>query len=644
MTITGRLIDQSGNPLPNLKVQPWNYNVLRGPRHIGPGVTTGADGRFSISITILTDLWVGLVLINLHLRVFSKVGRIMLFSQNRDLAFIGQDWNIGDLTIHRNTVSGWRVTNRDPNGNRAFYSEANNVLPMIDNELAWSALNQSVLASSREMNFLTFYFSIDDVLIAFGPNEPRENVPTVGVRLEDSFLVRNREPTLATVRILSRRATADVAGAGVPVEIGGFAMSAAARVEKFFKSPARQPNSVQTRSYDCSFRVPMHAKMITFDGLEVLLMGSPLDQQYFDSQKHEFDNPRRGQGGNIRAPIHEVSVRIQGSAVPHAHDAFNIHWVDSGGSSVPALPAVTPPTPHTPVQFVRTLPGDRFSKPFGEIGILEAYQRVFELATDFIYFETQYFINKRIMAAIRAALKDPTRPNLQIIGCINIHMDLPLYNLYQRHRIPPREKDQVPQFLSNLEQDGTANRFGAFCLWTHEPRTPKQLLVRNYIHAKVAFADDKWLTIGVANLDGVSLDSGDLYFRGPRWPESEFERRSTEINACMFNAVDTPPTPASTVPANFRKALWAEHLGDDNDFDNRPAEGWLSLWNLKAQAKLFGLNANPPQVVKSRIMKWNKATTPIEFLKAAGVADPETRLDVRDRIRTFDFKTGKWTG
>ena len=166
----------------------------------------------------------------------------------------------------------------------------------------------------------------------------------------------------------------------------------------------------------------------------------------------------------------------------------------------------------------------------------------------------------------------------------------------------------MPQLLSMLEKDGTANRFGVFCLWTHEARTPKPLLIRNYIHAKAAFADDKWLTIGVANLDGVSLDSGDLYLQGPKWPESEFSRRSTEVNACMFNAVDTPPTPASTVPADFRKALWAEHLGDDNDFDNRPAEGWLSLWNIKAQEKLFSLNANPPTVVKSRIMKWNKET------------------------------------
>ena len=35
---------------------------------------------------------------------------------------------------------------------------------------------------------------------------------------------------------------------------------------------------------------------------------------------------------------------------------------------------------------------------------------------------------------------------------------------------------------------------------------------------------------------------------------------------------------------------------------------------------------------------------PRKFLKAAGVADPETRFDVRDKVRSFDFKTGKWTG
>jgi phosphatidylserine/phosphatidylglycerophosphate/cardiolipin synthase-like enzyme len=639
MNITGRLIDDAGNPLKDLTVQAWHYNVLFGPRHIGDAVTTGDDGKFSISITITSEFTSGVVKINLHLRVFSKVGRLLLISENRDLAFIGVDWPIGDLKIHRNTVSGWRVTNRDPQGNRAFYSEANNLLPMIDNELAWSAVNQAVLASTQEVNFLCFYFAIPNVRVAFGPNEPKEGVPTVGARLEESLLKINQDGILATVRILSRKA---VLGEGAKAEIGLF-MSSASRVKDFFSSASSQPNTVFTRSYECSFRLPMHAKMITFDGVEAHIMGSPLDQQYFDSQKHEFDNPRRGQGGGIRVPIHEVSLRIQGEAIPHIHDVFNIHWVASGESPIPARPKVTPPPPHHPVQMVRTLRGDRFSKPFGEIGILEAYQRVFERAEDFIYFETQYFVNLRIMAAIRAALRDPKRPNLQIIGCINIHLDLPRYDSYQRDRVPAREKDLVTQLFGALDHDGTLNRFDVFCLWTHEPRTPKQLLIRNYIHAKVAFADDKWLTIGSANLDGVSLDSSDSYVTAPRWPDSEFGRCATEVNALIFNGVDSPPTPSSTVPADVRQAIWAEHLGADADVINRPQGGWLSLWRDKATDKLLGLNANPPQVLKSKILKWNNETQAVKYLKAAGVTDP-LRFDVREKVRDFDFKTGKWSG
>ena len=379
--------------------------------------------------------------------------------------------------------------------------------------------------------------------------------------------------------------------------------------------------------------------MMTMDGVEAQIIGSPFDQQYFDSDKHEFDNPRRGKSGNIRAPIHEVGVRIQGAAVPHVHDVFNAHWMFAGGPSIPALPTATPPTPHAPVQLARTLRGDRFNTPFGEMGILEAYQRVFEQATDFVYFETQYFVNQRIMAAIREALK--ARPNLQVIGCININVDIPGYNGFQRDRIPTREKDEVPRLLSELQKDGTLNRFGVFCLWTHEPRTPKQLLIRNYIHAKVAFADDKWLTIGSANLDGVSLDMSDSYYFEPRSPNQEFSRRATEVNAIIFNGVDTPPTPTSTLPAEFRKALWAEHLGADADVTNRPAQGWLSLWEQKATNKLLGLNASSPQVIKSKILKWNPATKPVPFLKAAGVTDP-LRFDVREKVRKFDLDTGEF--
>ena len=50
---------------------------------------------------------------------------------------------------------------------------------------------------------------------------------------------------------------------------------------------------------------------------------------------------------------------------------------------------------------------------------------------------------------------------------------------------------------------------GAITAWGHDDSVTPHRLIRNYIHSKVAIADDAWATIGAANLDGVSLMTGE---------------------------------------------------------------------------------------------------------------------------------------
>ena len=101
----------------------------------------------------------------------------------------------------------------------------------------------------------------------------------------------------------------------------------------------------------------------------------------------------------------------------------------------PPRPRSPPPAPEeflASAQLVRTvnvqtLPG----LDAGELGVLEAYLRAIENATDYIYFENQYFTDERIGQALVAALNDAARPNLQVILMVNVVPDMPVYPYWQ---------------------------------------------------------------------------------------------------------------------------------------------------------------------------------------------------------------------
>ncbi|NIQ11195.1 MAG: hypothetical protein GWN00_36425, partial [Aliifodinibius sp.] len=190
----------------------------------------------------------------------------------------------------------------------------------------------------------------------------------------------------------------------------------------------------------------------------------------------------------------------------------------------------------------------------GEKGIHEAYLRAIANAEDFIYLENQYFTSDTIGDALIEAMK--AKPQLQVIMLLNIKPDLPLAPWKQR-RLITRIRKAVPE-----PPEGQRPRFGVFTRWTHEttadifPKAKKPRILSIYLHSKVAVVDNKWATIGSANLDGWSLDSSiisDIFrpFFGNQ------EQRAIEANALMFNGVDG--LTSTDIVDKLRRRLWAEH-------------------------------------------------------------------------------------
>jgi hypothetical protein len=118
--------------------------------------------------------------------------------------------------------------------------------------------------------------------------------------------------------------------------------------------------------------------------------------------------------------MHDVNTDLKGPAVSHIEKTFASIWNATGKPMLIPPPKTFPDLPVTPdgdvasVQVLRTLPGGSIKRvnpsdedlPYGETGILEAYERAIANAQRYIYIENQYFTSPEIVDALIARMKD----------------------------------------------------------------------------------------------------------------------------------------------------------------------------------------------------------------------------------------------
>jgi phosphatidylserine/phosphatidylglycerophosphate/cardiolipin synthase-like enzyme len=368
-------------------------------------------------------------------------------------------------------------------------------------------------------------------------------------------------------------------------------------------APAPQPALGQVRVTELRLRSNnvTHAKLVIDRGVEAVVLGSPFGQDYFNDPRHLFDDPRRGRSA-AKGPIHEMSVAVRGGAVGYLEEVFNNHWniAEPTDKQLETPPIPSAPTSLKPgefladVQVVRTF--DQLFAPAtdGEKGVLEAYLRAIHFAERFIYFENQYFNNDTLTQALIDALKK--KPNLQLILLLNATPDMPLYIGWQQKAIK--------RIQESLGDAATANRrVGVSSSWTHASAqsigSSKPAILDNYLHTKSALIDNRWATVGSANLDGASLDCIQ-YARA----FLDGDVRNTEANLVVFEDAGTI---VSAVDA-LRRKLWAEHLGIANPQDaalnDAPGKDWVKVWRDLAIAKANALKADFNSVHPARILEW----------------------------------------
>ncbi|MGN6371925.1 MAG: phospholipase D-like domain-containing protein [Solirubrobacteraceae bacterium] len=253
-----------------------------------------------------------------------------------------------------------------------------------------------------------------------------------------------------------------------------------------------------------------HEKLVIVDG-EIAFVGgidlTALGGDRFDSSEH----PMRSRLG-----WHDVACRISGPAVGDVEEHFAARWREASGESLRAAPAPRDTGAHT-LQIARTLPESIYDfQPHGDFRVLEAYTRALRSARKLVYIESQFLWSSQIVDILVHKLRTPPSDEFRVIVLLPAK--------------PNNGADTTRGQLGVLvDADHGAKRFLAATISARSGALAAPL----YVHAKVGIVDDRWLTIGSANLNEHSL-----------------------FNDTEMNVISCHPE----LVRETRLRLWAEHL------------------------------------------------------------------------------------
>jgi phosphatidylserine/phosphatidylglycerophosphate/cardiolipin synthase-like enzyme len=277
-----------------------------------------------------------------------------------------------------------------------------------------------------------------------------------------------------------------------------------------------------------------HEKLVVIDDDLAFVGGLDLtdrDGDRYDTRLH----PDRGRMG-----WHDLAFRIQGPLVGDIASHFAARWRAVTGEQLPH-PAVPSELGETEAQFVRTLPEGVYPfAPRGDFRILESYVRALRSAQRLIYIENQFLWAPEIVSLLAAKLRRPSHPDFRLVVVIP-------------SRANQGQENTKGQLQVLADADGDAGRFTASTISAVRGGGAGRV----YVHAKAAIVDDRWLTIGSANLNGRGLFN------------------DTEANVVTHDA---------SLAQSTRLRLWAEHLECPiAEVDQDPAQVIDRLWRPKAR-------------------------------------------------------------
>jgi phosphatidylserine/phosphatidylglycerophosphate/cardiolipin synthase-like enzyme len=280
-----------------------------------------------------------------------------------------------------------------------------------------------------------------------------------------------------------------------------------------------------------------HEKLVIVDDELAFVGGIDLT----DLAGNRLDRPGHPPRGSLG--WHDVATVVRGPAVAPVARHFALRWKEAAGELL--TPSGEPaPAGDEELQIVRTVP-ERIYKalPRGEFSILASYAGALRSAEQLVYLENQFLWSAEIVEILRQKLRNPPSERFRLL------LVLPAK--------PNSGADDTTGQLGLLaDADDGAGRMLACTRYAVGDGTSDRV----YVHAKVGIVDDRWLTVGSANLNEHSL-----------------------FNDTEMNVVSHDPALARQT----RLRLWAEHLARPlEELEGDPATLIDEVWRPLATEQL----------------------------------------------------------
>jgi phosphatidylserine/phosphatidylglycerophosphate/cardiolipin synthase-like enzyme len=288
-----------------------------------------------------------------------------------------------------------------------------------------------------------------------------------------------------------------------------------------------------------------HEKVIVVDDKVAFVGGIDLTLDAGDP----YDTPQHVARG--RVGWHDAAVRLRGPAVADVAEHFRLRW--EATREEPLAPVEAPPEAgDVEVQVVRTVRDGIFKKlPRGDYSLLEAYAAALRSAQKLVYLENQFLWSPEIVGILADKLRNPPAEDFRVVLLL------------------PAEANEgadvsCGQVAALIEADDENARFLACTLYARA----EMLRDLVYVHSKIGIVDDRWLTVGSANLNSHSLFN------------------DTEVNVVTLDP---------RVARDTRLRLWSEHLERPvSEIDGDSTEVVETLWEPIAEEQHERLQNDAP--------------------------------------------------
>ena len=281
-----------------------------------------------------------------------------------------------------------------------------------------------------------------------------------------------------------------------------------------------------------------HEKTIVIDDRVAFVGGIDLTYDSGDPYDSREHSARGGVGW------HDVAVRLEGPIVADVAEHFRLRWHGAMDEELPPVHAPEP-TGDVEVQLVRTIPENIYERnlPSGDFSVLESYVGALRAAERFVYIENQFLWSAEIVALLAEKLRNPPRDDFRILVMLPV----------SANDGADVSRGQVAALID--ADDGNA-RFLACSIYARAGKLRDPI----YVHAKVAIVDDRWMTIGSANLNEHSLFN------------------DSEVNVVVRD---------EELIHRTRRRLWSEHLElAEKEIEADPAEVFERYWEPISEEQL----------------------------------------------------------